>query len=415
MASIEKKIVNLILARIRSRRQDPPIASHDPSAPCASSVAQTKLREAHFSDFAAVRALKRRWGLVPDSFENWERLWRDNPALQYCPQPLPIGWVLEADGKVVGYLGNIASLYHFAGKRLLAVTGHGLVVEPAHRTITHTLNAAFYRQPFVDLYLTTTAIEVVGKIARIFKSSPLPQLDYQVLFWVLRSRPFARGVMDKLHLSPGVARPAAALASLVMATDKALRRRWPRRRESSLAIRQISVAEIGEDFQTLWEAKLKEAPRLLADRSPDSLRWHCQTPDDEGTMGIFCCYSGKELLGYVVVRSDPASTLGLRRSFVADMIATNDDPVTLTALCAAAYQHAKHIGSHILEILGFPPGIRAVCSQSDPYLRKYPSCPFYYKAADASLHQTLAEPSLWYASPFDGDTTLMPLLAGNHG
>jgi len=84
--------------------------------------------------------------------------------------------------------------------------------------------------------------------------------------------------------------------------------------------------------------------------------------------------------------------------------------LTLNALCAAAYQHGKHMGSHVLEILGFPPGIRAVCSRSNPYLRKYPSCPFYYKTADPSLHKALAEPSLWYASPFDGDTTLMPLL-----
>jgi hypothetical protein len=410
VASIEKKIANLILAKIRARRQGPPVASHDPSAPWAT-PAQTKLREAQFSDFAAVRALKHRWGLIPDSFENWERLWRDNPALQHCPNPLPIGWVLEADGKVVGYLGNIASLYHFGGKKLLAVTGHGLVVEPAHRMLSFTLNAAFYRQPFVDLYLTTTAIETVGKIAKVFKSSPLPQLDYEVLFWVLRAQPFAQAVMGKLHLGRAAARLAGTIASFAVGTDKTLRRRWPRPHPSSLAVRQITVAEIGDHFQTLWESVLHESPRLLADRSPGTLRWHCQTPDDEGSTGVFCCYSGPELLGYVVVRSDPARTSGLRRSFVADMIAKNDDPLTVNALCVAAYRHAKQTGSHILEILGFPPIIRAVCSQFDPYLRKYPSCPFYYKAADRALHQTLAEPSLWYASPFDGDTTLMPLLA----
>ena len=411
MPSVEGKLVGAILDRIRSRRRETSALRGGPHAHSPVAVAPARLREALFSDFEAVHALKRRWGLIPDSFQNWERLWRDNPALQHCPHPLPIGWVLEADGKVVGYLGNIASLYHFGGKKLLAVTGHGLVVEPAHRTISLTLNAAFYRQPFVDLYLTTTAIEAVGKIAKTFRSSPLPQIDYEVLFWVLRSQPFAQEVIAKLQLGPGVSRLACAIATLAVGTDKALRRRWPRRRELSLTVRQISAAEIGDDFQTLWEAKLHEAPRLLADRSPGTLRWHCQTPSDEGSTAVFCCYSGKELLGYVVVRDDPATTRGLRRSFVVDMIAKNDDPVTLNALCVAAYRHAKHIGSHILEILGFPPILRAVFSQSAPYLRKYPSCPFYYKAADPALHQTLADPSLWYASPFDGDTTLMPLLA----
>jgi hypothetical protein len=410
LASVEGKLVAAILNRIRSRRRETSALRDDPHADSPVAVAPARLREALFSDFEAVHALKRRWGLIPDSFQNWERLWRDNPALRHSPQPLPIGWVLEADGRVVGYLGNITSLYNFGGKKLLAVTGHGLVVEPGHRMLSFTLNAAFYRQPFVDLYLTTTAIEAVGKIAKAFRSSPLPQLDYEVLFWVLRSQPFAQEVIAKLQLGPGVSRLAGALATLAVGTDKALRRRWPRRRESSLTVRQISVAEIGDDFQTLWEAKLHEAPRLLADRSPGTLRWHCQTPDDKGSTALFCCYSGEELLGYIVVRSDPVQTRGVRRSMVADMIAKNDDPATLNALCAAAYQHGKHIGSHILEILGFPPNVRAVCSQSDPYLRKYPSCPFYYKTADPSLHEALTEPSLWYASPFDGDTTLMPLL-----
>jgi hypothetical protein len=410
MASIEKRIISAILSKIRERHDEPLVATLDVAARSTATVTPAKIREAHFSDFRAVRELKRRWGLVPDSFENWERLWLHNPALKQAQHALPIGWVLEADGKVVGYLGSIASCYRYGDRTLLAVTGHSLVVEPAHRAVSLTLNAAFYRQKFVDLYLSTTAIAIVGRIARIFKSDALPQRDYEVLFWVLKSQPFTQEVMEKLQLGPGVARLAGAIAAFAMGTDKALRRRWPRRRESSLTVRQIGVAEIGDDFQTLWEAKLREGPRLLADRSPDTLRWHCRTPGDEGSTGVFCCHSGKELLGYVVVRSDPATTLGLKRSFVADMIAKNDDPVTLNALCVAAYWHAKQVGSHILEILGFPPSIRAACSQSDPYLRKYPSCPFYYKASDPSLHKALAEPSLWYASPFDGDTTLMPLL-----
>jgi hypothetical protein len=410
LASVEGKVITAILDRIRSRRQKPSALPNDAQTHSAVAVGPAKLREAVFSDFEAVHALKQRWGLIPDSFGNWTRLWRDNPALQHCPQPLPIGWVLEADGRVVGYLGNIASVYHFGGRRLLAVTGHALVVEPAHRMLSFTLNAAFYRQPIVDLYLTTTAIESVGRIAKALRCSPLPQMDYEVLFWVLRSQPFAQEVIAKLQLGPGVSRLAGAIATLAAGTDKVLRRRWPRRRDLSITVRQISVAEIGDDFQTLWQAKLHEAPRLLADRSPDTLRWHCQTPGDKGSTALFCCYSGQELLGYIVVRSDPVQTRGVRRSMVADMIAKNDDPATLNALCVAAYRHGKLIGSHVLEILGFPPSIRSVCSQSDPYLRKYPSCPFYYKAADPSLHQTLAEPSLWYASPFDGDTTLMPLL-----
>ena len=71
-----------------------------------------------------------------------------------------------------------------------------------------------------------------------------------------------------------------------------------------------------------------------------------------------------------------------------------------------AKQDMKDAGSDVFEFLGFPPNIRQTCSAWHPYVRKYPSCPFYYKAADANLHHSLSDGKVWYASPFDGDTTL---------
>lgn len=410
MSSFEKRIVDAILTRIRDRRKGPSLAAGEPHRALVV-VAKTKLREAAFSDFGAVRELKRRWGLIPDSFENWKRLWQDNPALKSCPHTLPIGWVLEADGRVVGYLGNIASLYYYGDRKLTAVTGHGFVVESAYRAVSLSLMAAFFRQKSVDLYLTTTAIPVVGKIAQVFKSSPLPQPHYEhVLFWVLQARPFAQHVMGRLQLRPTLSAVGGMLASLAIGADKSLRRRWPRHHSTSLEVKEIGVAEIGDDFQALWAAKIKETLQLLADRAPATLRWHFETPGDEGTTRVLCCYAGEELLGYAVVSSDPAETHGYRRSLISDIMAKKDDSEILSALCVAAYRHAKHVGSHTLEVLGFPQSVRSVCSQWSPYVRKYPSCPFYYKAADAGLHKTLADAAFWYASPFDGDTTLMPLL-----
>jgi hypothetical protein len=416
LASVERKLINAILDRIRSRREEAstlPVDQH-PHPPVA--VSPAKLREALFSDFEPVRELKRRWGLIPDSFENWERLWLRNPALQETPFAPPIGWVLEAEGRPVGYLGNVPSLYRYGSRTLTAVTGHGFVVEPAHRAVSLTLMAAFFRQKPVDLYLTTTAIAVVGKIARVFKSDSLPQPDYEkVLFWVLRPRPFAQYVMEKLQLRPAYSAAGSVLASLAIGADKTFRRRWPRRRGTPLAVKEILVAEIGEDFQSLWAKKLMEGPRLLADRSPATLRWHFQTPGDCGTTSVLSCYRGRELVGYAVIRDDPSDTAGLRRSIIADMLVERDAPEILTALFVAAYDHAKDAGSHILEVLGFPESVRRVCLEWNPYSRKYPACPFFYKAADPVLHRELANSVMWYASPFDGDTTLMPLLAEPDG
>jgi hypothetical protein len=362
-----------------------------------------------------VAELKQRWGIDADSLENWERLWLRNPALALGEAERPIGWVLEAGGSIVGYLGSIPLLYRYGDRTLTAVTSHGLVVEPSYRAVAVSLVAAFYCQRSVDLYLVTTATPEVGRIARAFKSDALPQEDYDtVLFWVLQSNPFARTVMEKLRLNSVLANMGRMSTSVAIGIDTLLHRRWPRQHSTQLAVSEISVSEIGDDFQSLWSEKLTERPRLIADRSPASLRWHFEISGDRGSARVFCCRKDGELLGYTVIRDDPQPG-SLRKSIVADMLAKQDDPEVLRALLIAAYDHAKRGGSYILEVLGFPPSLRRVFLQGNPYHRKYPACPFYYKAADPILHKTLSDGMAWYASPFDGDTTLIrPSFSGTY-
>jgi len=414
MTSIQEQITGAILSTIRTRRTASSTRESDLHAP-SSAIAPAKVREARFSDFAAVAELKQRWGIDADSLENWERLWLRNPALALGEAERPIGWVLEAGGSIVGYLGSIPLLYRYGDRTLTAVTSHGLVVEPSYRAVAVSLVAAFYCQRSVDLYLVTTATPEVGRIARAFKSDALPQEDYDtVLFWVLQSNPFARTVMEKLRLNSVLANMGRMSTSVAIGIDKLLHRRWPSQHSTQLAVSEISVSEIGDDFQSLWSEKLTERPRLIADRSPASLRWHFEISGDRGSARVFCCRKDGELLGYTVIRDDPQPG-SLRKSIVADMLAKQDDPEVLRALLIAAYDHAKRGGSYILEVLGFPPSLRRVFLQGNPYHRKYPACPFYYKAADPILHKTLSDGMAWYASPFDGDTTLIrPSFSGTY-
>jgi hypothetical protein len=90
------------------------------------------------------------------------------------------------------------------------------------------------------------------------------------------------------------------------------------------------------------------------------------------------------------------------------MIARQDDPEIISALIAAAYKNAKRAGSIVMELQGFPSGIRHLCAQWNPYTRTFPATPFYYKGATPALHKTLSDSAPWYGTPFDGDTTLMP-------
>jgi hypothetical protein len=405
MSSIEKKLSAAILRAMWSRDQRRRLAS---LAPIPASLAPAELREATFSDFDGVMELRSTVGWPRDSIENWERLWRYNPALASMRAKTPMGWVLETQNRVVGYLGNIPLTYHFGDRTLSAVAGSNMVVEPAYRGLTLSLNAAFYRQQTVDLYLTTTAIESVGKIAGAFKAASLPQPDYDyVFFWVLRPELFAGVLMKKLNVRPPWSKVAGKVAALAIKVDRGLWHRWPSEDREALTVKDISVGEIGEEFRVLWMQKLKEGERLVADRDPATLRWHFEIPHDQGSSRVLCCYKGAELLGYAVVRHEPPGPrTGLRTSLIADMLVKEDNPVVLKSLWVAAYNHAKQAGSHIFEVVGFPPSIRRICSPWRPYVRQYAAFPFYYKAADSTLHKALTNGELWYASAYDGDTSL---------
>lgn len=402
--SIQNKVTSTVLQAIRSRRRQNEISP----APASSGPApKAVLRDASFADFEGVMALRRNSGWSTDSLENWHRVWKHNPALQRIQPDPPIGWVLEAEGRIVGYLGNIPLMYRYGEKYLAAATGSGLAVDPLYRALSVSLVAAFYRQKNLDLYLTTTAVEAVGKIARAFKSLPLPQSEYDsMLFWVLQPQSFANALMKKLQLRSSFSRAGGIVASLAVTTDRFLHRRWPSVPQSELKISEISVKEIGDEFQQLWEQKVSERPRLLADRSAATLRWHFDIPDDLGATQVLCCHRGANLVGYAIVRHTRSSDSEIQKSLLADMLALNDDKAALSALWAAAYQGAKRAGSHVFEVLGFPAGIREVSAKWRPYVRKYPATPFFYKAADPGFSQTLSDGGAWYACPFDGDTTL---------
>jgi hypothetical protein len=407
MGRIREKFSASILCTIRARRESASAQQGAQPSYASGGLAPAVIREASFSDFDGVAALKQRWGVAADSMENWERLWRHNPALvQNCDRP--IGWVLEADGVVVGYLGNISLLCRYGDRTLTAVASHALVVDPPYRAIGVSLVAAFFRQKSADLFVSTSAIESVGRMALAFKCSPVPQPDYgTVLFWVLQPHPFVRALTKKLELKPAVSRIVGALASAAIGTDRMIGRRRPRRPSAAFSTSEISVSEIGDEFQTLWMQKLNENPRLLTDRSPAALRWHYEIPGDRGSVCVLCCHQHGELAGYAVVRSDTDEQSGLNKSLIADIIARHDDRDVVGALCFAAYDYAQRLGSHVLEVVGFPPGIRSVCEQWNPYRRELPACPFFYKAADPTFSQTLSEAHAWFACPFDGDATLI--------
>ena len=408
MAPVETKLVDVVLKKIRAKKQATAERASlvVTSSPVAGSVS---VRQAQFSDFDRVCAMNMELGQGPDSRENWNRLWRDNPALGSSNDAPCIGWTLEASGELAGFLGSIPLLYEYEGKPLNAAATCRLAVRPAYRGFTHLLVASYFRQKNVDLFLSTTATVSTAKMMMALKSTPLPQPDYEtVLFWVLDADHFTKAVLQKMGVHSSLVRAGGALASIGLRGDIAVRGRAPKTKPGNYTVLEHSIREIGDDFERFWtENSAKTAP-LMAKRTPAIMRWHFEPPNSGRRSAVLSCYSGKVLVGYAVVLHDPTSKDGMKRSAIADLMVKGSDSEVVGQLLSAAHKCAKDTGSHSLEVMGFPQSIRRTLLQWKPYWRKYPACPFYFKARDRALHERLAADNAWYACPFDGDSTIWP-------
>jgi hypothetical protein len=397
----------ILLRRMRSRLR--PAAGQTGSEHLlACAPIPAKQREVRSSDFESVARLKERGGLPKDTAENWCRLWQQNPAMAVATSPLSAGWVLETAQEIVGYQGSIPLLYQFGDRTLVAATGTGLVIEPAYRARSIGLLASFYRQRGVDLFLMTTAIASVTKQSTALQARVLPQRDYdKVLFWVLDIHQFTKALATKF-LRSGMASVGTFLGSSVLRADTWLRRIPRPLLKNKFRVTEIEVEDIGDEFQALWRRKLTEPPRLLADRSPASLRWHFTIPGNTSTAAVLCCHRFERLVGYAIVQHTMDRETCMRRSMLADILVEQDDISVTEALLAAAYSNAVASGACLFEVVGLPGSIRRILMRWNPYVRTYQNNPFVYRTANETLARTLADENAWYAGPLDGDTTLIP-------
>lgn len=364
------------------------------------------LREARAGDFDAIVAVKHRNGMPA---EPWAWLWQENPARAAFPANFPLGWVLDHAGRVVGFMGNVPLQCYRGGQTLLAAVARGFVVDPAHRSHSIRLAAAFLTQTNVHVLLNTSANVPTSRIFGALKAFKIPQDDYdQALFWVVRPAGFLASVFHRMGGPRTAARIAGWVAVPALYAEMKLRRRHPPTTSGSIEIERIHPQWAGQDCDEFWQRTLRNRPQcLLADRSAAVLRWRYGHPAAAARRAsLLLARRAGRVAGYTVLTREDSPDIGLNRSRIIDLIAENDDPSVIDRLLSAAHDLAYAEGSHILELVGFPACVRQRFVAGNPYMRQLPSWEFWYKAVDPALVQPLSAPASWYGSSFDGDRSL---------
>ena len=165
------------------------------------------LREAQYEDGETATQLLRELGLnLPVGQDemryHWRRLWVDNPALNVDRPNLTKGWLLEDNGRMVGFFGNIPLLYDYCGRPIIIADASQWGVKKEYRDQTPRLAEAYFRQKNADLLLVTTGIKQTGRLFERYGGRPVPQPSYdQVLYWILNTREFLKAGLQELSIS----------------------------------------------------------------------------------------------------------------------------------------------------------------------------------------------------------------------
>lgn len=360
------------------------------------------VREATVDDFPALSEVLRRNGLSSPKFDDWTRLWDDNPFRS--DPPAPLGWVLENKSQgIVGTLSNIARRYAYNGEPVRVATASAWAVDLPFRTSAIFQARQFFSQKNVDLFLNTTASAPAAAIFKAFRCSEIPDPMYaRVLFWIIRHTEFAAAALRKKGL-PAIAGVRHA-AGLALSSRDLISRPKAQYREMEACL----LTRFDERFDAFWDVLRQRRNRLLAVRTSAALTWQFRPALENKSIAILAVVDHGEFSGYLIMaRGDDAQT-GLRRFRVVDLQAKGDERDLVLPLMSAALEHAKAAGVDVVEAVGFHPAKRDLLAQLNPRHRMYSSFPYLYKVRpDAPLlRDALKSADAWDASQFDGDASL---------
>ncbi len=375
-----------------------------PSSGTTTTAPLPRLRPARFDDFAQIQSLESSHGLLTLPEETWRGIWLDNPLAKRLGPGWPIGWVLEqADGRLVGSLANIPTLYALGRRELVAATGRAWVVTPEYRGIALWLMDEYFNQEGVDLFINTTVNGLAVDAFSAFGSSRVPVGDWETAsFCVTGYRGFA-AVALRIKRVPMPGLLAYPLAVVLKGKDIVTGRRRPPGQTCDIEI----ANDFDARFDEFWAVLRQENPdRLLAVRDRATLSWHFGRGLREGQARVFTASRNGLLRAYCILKRQDHPPSGLIRMRLVDYQSLEPDDRFLPRLIGAAHEHCVAGRIHTLEHVGLDLPKTRCFDRFAPYRRKLPAWPFYYKAADADIEARLRNPLAWDPSSFDGDASL---------
>jgi len=342
--------------------------------------------------FPALQALHRHVGWPQRSLDGWRWL-HANPAR--ISAGAPAGWVVDGpDGQPAGHVGNLVQRFWLNDQPLHGATGFSIIVTSPVRGASGEMLSAFANQPGMFAAYVFNANPRSQPLYVRHGMGPWPEPTHALkLSWIINPVTLACGWLYRAayRLAPGI---------VSRWDERLLNDRLSAKPHLTLppGVSVLSDFRDQSRYAEFWAA-LRAEGRLLADRSPEVLRWRLADPDLTDPPLVIAFNRGREITGYAMAMMAKSTILEPPVLEILDLEALADDaeaiPDLMKALRSAAGQmgaaklRMQMVSPRMLERLGdHARGTRREGGWGHCHVRFAPGGP---------------DPALWSPTPYDGD------------
>jgi len=352
-------------------------------------------RETTADDDPAIQALHRLVGWPARSAAGWRWL-RDNPAR--LEAGAPAGWVTDgSDGQPAAHVGNLVQRFWLGDRVLYGATGFSVIVAPGARGASRVLLDAFSRQPglFAAWVFNANPRSQPLYVRHAMKAWPGPTHALK-LSWIIDPVPLAFGRLYRAahRLAPGI---ASRWGERLM-NDRL--HKTPRL-DPPKGVTVLGDLRDQSRYGEFWEA-LRAEGRLLADRSPATLRWRLTDPDLTAPPLALAFDRGGGITGYAMAMLAKSNTLEPPVLEILDLEALAGDAEAIPALIQGLKHAARQMGAAKVRIQMINPRLLERLGTLGRRARR--------EGGWGHCHVRFApdspDPALWSPTPYDGDYAL---------
>jgi len=343
-------------------------------------------------DHEALNRLHRQVGWPERSPAGWRWL-EANPAR--LALGAPAGWVVaDKDDNAVAMLGNFIQRFHQGAQDYFGATGFSIIVPPSQKGASRPLIRTFLKQPGLFARYTFNANARSAPLYGLFDMKPWPVQTHGLkLSWLTDRLACAQGRGLRLLLGRTSAETAARLGERLM--NGRVFRQTPLALPAGVTVlRDLSDASPYADF---WR-RLSQEERLLADRSPEILRWRLADPDLTLPPVMLACVSDNRIVGMAMAQMTKTSLIEPPYLDILDLIALETAPEAIPLLTQALIDNARALGAAKVRLQMVTPRLLALLGD----LAKTA----WREGGWGHCHAIIDDPALaaaWAPTPFDGD------------